>query len=319
MKYDRDGFPVPPEFDLPTAAQPSVDPRATRRSGASPRPRAAGGAKRWLLFVLLVGGVAPALLLPQVMPLVRVAVVQWSLRTAAEHEGHGRIEAAIGNLTRGLRWLDDDDRHRRSRLLCWRSMLRLENRDVTGAIADASLAARLVPTAAEPRRVRALAHVVAKDADAALADAEAAVQCSAAGNPTALNHRAYIRALVGRDLAAALVDIETAIAETDGRDPELLDTRGYILHLLGRHQEAIDLLNVAIDGMQQRRKRLVPAGGDRGEMAAAASAVRTLDHGLAVMHQHRALACEAVGLDRQAQQDFAVARQKGFAPERGIF
>jgi hypothetical protein len=319
MQYDRDGFPIPPEFERPSSEPAAVAPRVSGRADDTARPRAAGRAKRWLLFVLLVGGVAPALLLPQVMPLVRIAVVQWSLRTAAEHEGHGRLEAAIGNLTRGLRWLDDDAGQRRSRLLCWRAMLRLENRDVTGAIADASLAVRLVPTAAEPRRVRALAHVVARDADAALADAEAAVQCSAAGNPTALNHRAYIRALVGRDLPAALVDIDAAIAETDGRDPELLDTRGFILHLLGRHQEAIDLLNVAIDGMQQRRKQVVPVGGDRDEMAAAASAMRTLDHGLAVMHQHRAIACEAVGLDRQAKQDFAIARQKGFAPERGIF
>ena len=319
MQYDRDGFPIPAEFERSTSVEADVGPRVSARANNAARPRAAGRAKRWLLLALLVGGVAPALLLPQVLPLVRVAVVQWSLRTAAEHEGRGRLEAAIGNLTRGLRWLDGDDGQRRSRLLCWRAMLRLENRDVTGAVADASLAVRLAPTAAEPRRVRALAHVVAKDAEAALADAEAAVQCSAAGNPTALNHRAYIRALVGRDLPAALVDVEAAIAETDGHDPELLDTRGFILHLLGRHQEAIDLLNVAIDGMQQRRRRLVPVGGDRDDMAAVASAMRTLDHGLAVMHQHRALACRAVGLDRQAKQDFDIARQKGFAPERGIF
>lgn len=319
MQYDRDGFPIPPEFSR-SAQDGDADRLDTVRTPSAPaRQRTAGTLKRWLLILLLLGGVAPALLLPQVLPFVRSAVVEWSLQSATEFEGRGRLETAIGHVDRGLRWTAADDARMRARLLCWRAMLRLENRDVAGAIADASLAVRLAPQAAEPRRVRALAHVVAKDADAALADAEAAVRLSAAGSPVALNHRAYIRGLVGRDLEAALTDIDTALAEVGGNDPEFLDTRGFILHLLGRHQEAIDLLNVAIDGMQQKRKQLVRAGVGQGETAAVASALRTLDHGLAVMHHHRGLACEAAGLERQARQDFDVAQRKGFAPERGIF
>ena len=319
MQYDRDGFPIPPEFTLP---QPDQD--LERRGSIEPPPpaarrRAAGSAKRWLLILLLLGGVAPALLLPQVLPLLRSAIVERSLRSAAEFEGRGRLDAAIGQVDRGLRWIAADDGRLKARLLCWRAMLRLESRDVAGAIADASLAARLAPQADEPRRVRALAHVVAQDADAALADAEAAVQLSAAGSPVALNHRAYIRALVGRDLEAALADIDAALAEAGGEDPEFLDTRGFLLHLLGRHQEAIDLLNVAIDAMQQKRKQFLRAGLGQDEAAAVASALRTLDHGLAVMHHHRGLACEAVGLTRQARQDFETAQRKGFAPERGVF
>lgn len=331
MQYDRDGFPIPPEFDLPSAgpegnrrrAGPQRAMAGDERTGPQPedvpRPRSANAVKRWLLLLLLVFGVAPALLLPQAVPLLRSAIVEWSLQSAAELEARGRLDAAIGHVNRGLRWVADDNGRTKPRLLCWRAMLRLENRDVAGAIADASLAARLSPQAAEPRRVRALAHVVAKDADAALADAEAAVQFSAAGSPVALNHRAYIRALVGRDLQAALADIDDALAEAGGQDPEFLDTRGFILHLLGRHQEAIDLLNVAIDGMQQKRKQLVRAGVGQDESAAVASALRTLDHGLAVMHHHRGLACAAAGLERQARQDFDVAKRKGFSPERGIF
>lgn len=319
MQYDRDGFPIPPEFGPPAADQDGDHGAGGRRPlVASPR-RVVGSAKRWLLLVLLLGGVAPALLLPQVLPLLRSAVVEWSLESAAASEGRGRLDAAIGHVDRGLRWVSVDDGRMKSRLLCWRAMLRLENRDLAGAIADASLAARLTPQAAEPRRVRALAHVVARNPDAALADAEAAVQFSTAGSPVALNHRAYIRALVGRDLPAALEDIDAALAEAGAEDPEFLDTKGFILHLLGRHREAIDLLNVSIDAMQQRRKQLVRAGVGEEDRAAVAAALRTLDHGLAVMHQHRGLACEAAGLEGQARQDFELAKRKGFAPERGIF
>jgi hypothetical protein len=37
------------------------------------------------------------------------------------------------------------------------------------------------------------------------------------------------------------------------------------------------------------------------------------------MHHHRGLACQAMGLERQARQDFETADRKGYAPDRGIF
>jgi hypothetical protein len=40
---------------------------------------------------------------------------------------------------------------------------------------------------------------------------------------------------------------------------------------------------------------------------------------MAVMLQHRALACRAIGLEEQAKQDFELAGKKGFDPTRGIF
>ena len=48
-----------------------------------------------------------------------------------------------------------------------------------------------------PARVRALASVVAGEPEAAVEAAELAVRLSGPGDPEALNHRAYIRALVG--------------------------------------------------------------------------------------------------------------------------
>jgi tetratricopeptide (TPR) repeat protein len=318
MQYDRLGFPIPPEFAVPAGIDdfgPRPVDEETPRSDRGPRKP--GRPKRWILLLLLFGGVLPGLLLPAAWPLVRDAIVQVSLERAFRREARGELGAAIRELGRAIDWCGDDSEVT-SRLLCWRAMLRIENRDASGAVADTSQAIAATPTSTRPRRVRALAHVVLSEAEAALADAHAAVEMAPAGEPEALNHRAYIRALVGRELQEALEDIDRALAGEQEVSPELLDTRGFILHLLGRHQEAIDLLNLAIDQSQRQRRRVAVLSG-RADPEEVAYRLRSLDHGLAVMHHHRGLACEAAGLRQQARQDLEIAQRKGFAPDRGIF
>ena len=51
----------------------------------------------------------------------------------------------------------------------------------------------------------------------------------------------------------------------------------------------------------------------------AAKGMADAQYNLAVMHHHRGLACRALGLVGQAEQDLAVAEKKGFDPTRGIF
>jgi tetratricopeptide (TPR) repeat protein len=251
------------------------------------------------------------------MPVISDAVVQWSLERAIAHEGRGDVRSAVRDVSRAISWAGRDT-ERRCRLLCWRAMLRIENRDPEGAMVDADAALAIAPTLTQPRRVRALAHVILNKPDGALADAQTAVEIAGPGDPEALNHRAYIRALVGRDLDAALVDVDSALAEDGSGPAEFLDTKGFVLHLLGRHHEAVDLLNVAIDLTQKDRRELVSLAGhaDPDELA---YRLRSLDHGLAVMLHHRGMACQAVGLAGQARQDFETAERKGYAPERGIF
>ena len=321
MQYDRLGFPIPREFETPTDPGPSggtdLDaPGSGRPPAAARRARGAGPLKRVFVLVALGLVVAPTLIGPLVVPAVREAVVQWSVERAVGREARGDAAAAATDVARAIDWLGPDA-DGRCRLLCWRAMLLLEDRQAPAAVAEAGRAATLVPTATQPRRVRALAHVVAGDAAAALADAEAAVQLAGGDNPEALNHRAYIRALVGRDLEAALADVEMALAGGSAEAPEFLDTRGYILHLLGRHREAIDDLNRAIAATQRSRRDLQARAG-RGDRNFVAAGLRSLDHALAVMHQHRGLACRAIGLDRQAAQDLEQARRNGFDPSRGV-
>jgi tetratricopeptide (TPR) repeat protein len=302
MRYDRDGFPIPPDFN----------PAAPDGSGPTPARRHVGGGKRIVVVALIAGLLLPAVFGPTILPMVREFVVVWSLEQATLREVEDDLPGAVAHMTRAIDWFGDDPE-----LLCMRALLRLENSDAAGAIADADRALAAAPTSPQPLRVRALGHVVAGDADAALADAERVVQVSGKDDPEALNHRAYMRALAGRDLSAALADIDRALAGQDEPPPEFLDTRGFVRHLLGRHQEAIDDLNVAIDRTQRQRRQvmLLAEQQDRVELA---RRLRWFDHALAVMHHHRGLACQAVGLQDQADQDFAVAKQKGFDPSRGV-
>ena len=308
MRYDRLGFPIPPEFEpLPDAAV-----------GRGPARRAASGrGKRLLLGGLLVGVILPVLLAPLALPVAREIVVDWSIARAVSHEGRGHSGAAIADVDRAVRWAGDDSRHAAA-LLCWLASLRINAGDPQGALADADRAAALAPTSTEPLQVRALAHVMLANPDAALADAAAVVDLAGPANPAALNHRAYMRALVGRDLPEALVDIEAALAGGGEASPELLDTRGFILHLLGRHAESMDQMNLAIAGAERRRRELDSLAG-RADPDALALRRRTMEQSLAVMHHHRGLACRAAGLERQAEQDLAIAAQKGFDPARGVF
>lgn len=314
MHYDSLGFPIPADFAPPDAERGS-SPRRRRD-----RPQTAGPVKRALVVIVFLCVAGAAVLGPAVLPTVRTAVVQWSLMRAVAAEGRGSLDAAITEVDRAIQWTDGSDNEfvAKSRLLCWRAMLRIENLDAAGGLEDADMAAAASPTDARPLRVRTVALLVLDQPDAALATAETVVALAGENDPESLNHRAYFRALAGRDLEGALADIERALDGSGGASPDLLDTRGYILHLLGRHQEGLDDLTTAIDSTQDDRRRLLMLAGhiDPDELAIR---MRAVEHALAVMHFHRAEACRAIGLDRQAEQDRAIAENKGFDPARGIF
>ena len=311
MRYDRDGFPIPPAFDLPDPATaeaglPSPDTPPPRRRG---RP---SWRKRLVVLALLAGLVIPGLLGPQLMPTIRAAVVNWSLDRAYACQAADDVGGAITHLSRAVDWHGDHPD-----LLCMRALLRLENRDPQAALEDLRQAAAIAPLATQPLRIRAVAHVVLGEADAAIAAADRAAELAGDESAAALNHRAYIRGLVSRDLETALADIERAVAGESDPPPAYVDTHGFLLHLVGRHQEAIDRLNLAISAMQDQRRDFARRFG-RSRSTAAAVRLREIDQSLAVMHHHRSLACRAVGLAGQAEQDEAVAREKGFDPSRGI-
>jgi tetratricopeptide (TPR) repeat protein len=318
MRYDRDGFPIPPTFDPPStrggAGRPDLEPMAGGGVSGGPAGRRFRVWKRLLVLGFALVVLVPGFLGPLLGPVIRDAVVGWSLDHAAACEARDDVTAAARAIGWALRWHGEHPE-----LLCMRAMMRLESRDPQGAVDDADRAIHLAPLAPQPLRVRSLARVVLGMPDLALADANAVVEQAGGGDATALNHRAYIRGLLGLELEAALADVESAIASQGGEaSPEVLDTRGFILHLLGRHPEAVDQMNEAIEKMEQQRRRLALLAG-RVEEVELACRLRALDHAVAVMLHHRGSACRAMGLEQQAQQDLQTAERKGFDPTRGIF
>lgn len=336
MRFDRDGFPIPPEFERPRddldgfGPPPRREPDGRVSAARDDGPRRFGTPtdpfsgevrrevpplrrKRLSLLLLAALVLLPAVVIPAILPFVRDVVVEWSLQEAAGCEARGDVVGALGAVERAVAWHAAD-----AGLFIRRGQLRLQNRDAVGAGRDAEEAVALAPFAPQARRLRALVHTILERPDEALADAEAVVGMSVPGDAEALNLRAYTRALLKRDLPAALADIELAIERNAGELPEHLDTRGYILHLLGRQHEAIDDLNRAIDGMQALRERLELSRG-RADSVEIELRLRFVDQGLAVMHHHRGEACAAAGFDAQARQDLDLAARLGFDPARGVF
>ena len=139
MRYDRDGFPIPPVFD----GEP-----LRRSAGEPPLPAAPVRGRRASKRIVLVGAAAAllgAIVLPEAMPLVRQAMVGWALERAAACEARNDIGGAVAALGRALRWHGAD-----AELLCLRAMLRLEDRDTAGAVDDASAAAAAAPLSPQP-------------------------------------------------------------------------------------------------------------------------------------------------------------------------
>ena len=71
-------------------------------------------------------------------------------------------------------------------------------------------------------------------------------------------------------------------------------------------------------GLQALRDRLEVSRG-RVDPIDLELRLRSVDQGLAVMHQHRGEACAAAGFEAQARQDLDLAVRKGFDPTRGVF
>jgi tetratricopeptide (TPR) repeat protein len=303
--YDDLGFPIPAEFEVPGTA----DGRRRRQRLRQGRP---SRTKRWVVLLIAAGVLLPAIVGPELVPLAKQAVVRWSLERAFACEARDDVAGAVAELGRAVAWHGDDPS-----LLAARAMLRLENGDPVGAQQDADRAVMLSPGRSEAYRVRSIVHVCTGRPEAALADVARVVDLAGDGNAEAINLRAYVRGLVGREIDQGLDEIERLMMGMPEPPPEYLDTRGFLRHLAGRQEGALADLDAAIEQTHLQRRQMMRLRGHMDGIQLL-QGMRSLDHALAVMCHHRGLVLAALGQSEQAQADFDAARQKGFAPERGI-
>lgn len=117
-----------------------------------------------------------------------------------------------------------------------RSMMRLQSKDIDGALDDLNKAVSINPKVAEIYNGRAIARLQKGDSDGALADYEKAIELKPS-LPSALTGRGYFR-YHKKDFAGALSDFDKAIEVY----PNYADTyvrRGIVRGLMGDVQAAI--------------------------------------------------------------------------------
>ena len=247
MNYDRLGFPIPPEFVRPadSAARAAALPGRPRRG----RPaQSAGRGKGCFLLGMLAAVVVPGLLAPASCPrsATRSCSGRWSGPSARE---------ARGQLGRG-------DRRPRPR-----DPLGRRRRRAAAAACSAGgrcSGSRTATRAGRGRRRRGPPRSI-PDGGAAAPRAGAGPRGARPGRRGARRRRRRRSTLrPGRPRGPQPPGLHPGPGgprsrggarrhrrRPRGAAPEaagVLDTRGYVLHLLGRHHEAIDQLNLAIDG-----------------------------------------------------------------------
>ncbi len=294
-RYDEHGFPIPPSFE------------DREKEARQSRPATPGRGKRIVLWGMLIA-VAVGVAMPYVRPTVAGMMAEWKSRQAEQKLREGDLAGAVSDLTTALDWSPDNFRCR-----FFRAEARLQLKDLEGCLADLNWILTAGPRIQRLQQAalqrRAFVLVRLGRGREAIDDAHALVRF-APQDPTALNDRAYIRALANvsrEELEAGLADIEAAIAQVGDDNAAFLDTRGYLLHLLGQHTKALEDLNRAIE--------LTESGFEWGF----ARGIQRRSEDLAVMLHHRGQVYRALKQEAKAEEDLSRAEELGYDPSAGVF
>lgn len=135
-------------------------------------------------------------------------------------------------------------------------------------------------------------------------------------HPLALNDIAYMRSLARIDLETGLLEIDQALKFSPD-ESAFRDTRAWLLFQLGRYEEALQDAEFAVETSERQYKmsqeqipnrilswlsgRPKPSGAD-GKLTQQEAGMQLWN--LGVLHFHRAKILEALGRDKEAQQDW---------------
>jgi tetratricopeptide (TPR) repeat protein len=245
-------------------------------------------------------------------------VANYYANVACAHVDRGQRLAALEAVENALIWLPGD-----AALVYLRAQIHASEENWEASLADYSeVTERLAPNFAAAYARRAEVHRLAANFHEAIDDLDRAIELSPQPDIDLLNERAYVRALAGTDLETALDEIELALevlSEQDDadswklqREAAYLDTRGYIRFRLQEFEAGLGDIERALRILQVDRDRklqlLTDARKPPGEV------MRAYDRIQAEIVYHRGEVRQALGQHRQANDDFALARDLGYTP-----
>ncbi|MGC3971981.1 MAG: hypothetical protein QM775_32960 [Pirellulales bacterium] len=227
------------------------------------------------------------------------------------------LPRALVAADRAVRWSPKN-----AKLLEIRCKLKFANMEFDAALADAETALELKPIDLRLHGIRrTLLHYLQRHHETAVAATEL-LQKKLGDRIGLLNDRAYSRALGGFELLEALDDMNEVLAK-EPKNASYIDTRGYVRLKLGKFDEAMEDLEKAISIVMKQRdevEEFAVRQNPRGEFGRMyQSQMQTFDHNLAVMLHHRGEVYEKLGEQRKAEADFRAAERYGYSVEEGVY
>ncbi|HWB09936.1 MAG TPA: tetratricopeptide repeat protein [Pirellulales bacterium] len=321
-QLDEHGFPIPPTFDDPLSQRrPSQWLGHTWQVGLV------------LIFIVLLAGWVFKSGLGEGL---NDWIANQLLARAQEKEDFGDFPGALADLERASRWAPNE-----LKIVERRAHAKLKTHDVDGSLADFDQVLRSDRKNASAYMGRSVAYQRLHRHREAVDDLTQAISMLP-GDPTALNNRAYARAVGGIELDAALADVQQAIdiidrelgpeeavqldlrshlqnAWINGRKAAYLDTRGYVYFLQEKYDLALKDFNKAIELSTTWQN--VFMGQLRARQAAPQQQAvqRQLDQELSVMYHHRGQVHEKLGRHAEAQSDLDQGEKLGYNPAEGVF
>jgi len=225
------------------------------------------------------------------------------------------LPGALADADSACRWAPDE-----SEYLKLRGDFRLRNGDPQGAIDDFDEFIKKKPRDPEGYLLRAFALARLNRFDEALADMNTVLEKNGPHHASSLNSRAYLCALGNIQLEQGLADIEKAIKQGHEDNAAFLDTRGYLHFLLGNLEEAERDLDQAIAITQFEQQELHRLRNARFINHKQLNyQLRLADENLAVMHYHRGELYEAQGRETEAKREKRLGLSLGYDREKGVY
>lgn len=283
-------------------------------------------------------------------------MAQWQVAAAREKQLDKDYPAALELLDSAMETLPNDPSLRLAR-----ARLKLAMEDYPGALVELDRLLELVPSSETALALRSTTYQLLGENEKCIADCNTLVElyphantaAQAVQRASALNTRAYQRALCNAEIESAIEDSELSIQLLDdaqrmleqgvedplvsfyrrwsGTQPHLpadhplhyargqfLDTRGYLYYLT----EDAALLPKARQDLDQAIRACVRALPGQMKMADMLVDQRDFDEqrrpalqGLAILHYHRSLIYDRLGEEIKARQDLERAKTLGLDPK----